>query len=65
MFQEFLENRKEEIIRDFEDGRYGSSVEEFNETLAELRLLKRYREMTNKMIQLGDIAEERMKEIGE
>ena len=59
---EFLANRREDIIRDFETGAItgGNALD----AISELRVMKRFKDMTKTMMQLGEIAEERMNEIG-
>lgn len=62
VLSDFLNNRREDIIRDFETGAItgGNALD----AISELRVMKRFKDMTRKMIQLGEIAEERMNEIG-
>lgn len=62
ILSEFLANRRDEIVQDFETGAVTSrNAEDF---LAELRVMKKFKNMCKKMISLGEIAEERMSEIG-
>ena len=60
VFEEFLTNRKAEIIREFEE-KYLDDGSVYD-NLAELRVMRKYRDMSAKMISLGEIAEERMSE---
>lgn len=62
VLSEFLDNRREDIIRDFETGTItgGNALD----AITELRVMKRFKDMARKMVQLGEIAEERMNEIG-
>ena len=62
VLSDLLNNRREDIIRDFETGAItgGNALD----AISELRVMKRFKDMTRKMIQLGEIAEERMNEIG-
>ena len=62
VLSEFLNNRREDIIRDFETGAItgGNALD----AISELRVMKRFKDMAKNMIQLGEIAEERMNEIG-
>lgn len=62
VLSEFLDNRREDIIRDFETGAItgGNALD----AITELRVMKRFKDMARKMVQLGEIAEERMNEIG-
>lgn len=62
VMSEFLDTRREEILRDFETGRI--SPENATEAIAELRVMKEFRRLTDNMIQLGELAEERMNENG-
>ena len=59
---ELSELRREDIIRDFETGAItgGNALD----AISELRVMKRFKDMTKTMMQLGEIAEERMNEIG-
>ena len=65
VWREFLNDRREEIISNFEVGNYGEDNDKFNETLAELRIIKKFRDMSTAMINLGEIAEEDLREYGE
>ena len=65
VWREFLNDRREEIISNFEIGNYGVNNDKFNETLAELRIIKKFRDMSTAMINLGEIAEEDLREYGE
>lgn len=59
---EFLDGRRAEIVRTLEDR---PRAEDYViNTLAELRVMKQFRRVMENMIQLGEIAEERMNEIG-
>lgn len=58
----FLNNRREEIIRVLETG-YTPTVQGLNDMITELRVMQKFRNVCNKMIQLGEVAEERMSEI--
>ena len=60
VFEEFLTNRKAEIVREFEE-KYLDDGSVYD-NLAELRVMRKYRDMSAKMISLGEIAEERMNE---
>ena len=62
VLNEFLSNRREDIIRDFETGVItgGNALD----AISELRVMKKFKDMARKMVQLGEIAEERMNEIG-
>lgn len=60
---EFLDNRREDIVRDLEAGTC-MSPEVVSSSLAELRVMKLFRSVASQKIQLGEIAEERMKKIG-
>ena len=62
VLSEFLDNRREDIIRDFETGVItgGNALD----AISELRVMKKFKDMAENMIQLGEIAEERMNEIG-
>ena len=62
VLNEFLTNRREDIIRDFETGAItgGNALD----AITELRVMKRFKDIARKMVQLGEIAEERMQEIG-
>ena len=62
VLNDFLMNRREDIIRDFETGAVtgGNALD----AISELRVMKKFRDVARKMIQLGEIAEERMNEIG-
>lgn len=62
VLKEFLDNRKEEIMREFEE-KYLSDGTIYDK-LAELRVMRKFMDMSAKMISIGEIAEERMKEIG-
>lgn len=64
VWQEFLMNRREEIIRDFESGLFCRG-DDFIEKLMELQVMKKYRDMSQMMIDLGEIAERKMSENGE
>lgn len=64
VFCEFLDSRKDEILRLMEGGCYNSHDAELDNWLAELRVMKRFKDICNKMIALGNIAEERMNKIG-
>ena len=61
VLKEFLYSRREEIIREFE----GKCLEDgaVYDKLAELRVMRKYQDMSAKMIALGEIAEERISEI--
>ncbi len=61
VLKEFLDSRREEIIREFE----GKCLEDgvVYDKLAELRVMRKYQDMSAKMIALGEIAEERISEI--
>lgn len=65
VWREFLNDRREEIIRNFEVGNYGADNNRFNETLAELRVIKQFRDMSESMIAAGELAEEELREYGE
>lgn len=62
VLNKFLSNRREDIIRDFETGVItgGNALD----AISELRVMKKFKDMARKMVQLGEIAEERMNEIG-
>lgn len=62
VLNDFLMYRREDIIRDFETGAVtgGNALD----AISELRVMKKFRDVARKMIQLGEIAEERMNEIG-
>lgn len=62
VLDEFLDGHREEIVRNLEAGTI--AVENLADALAELRVMKAFRGVTKSMIQLGEIAEERMNEIG-
>lgn len=62
VLKEFLDNRKEEIMREFEE-KYLSDGTIYDK-LAELRVMRKLMDMSAKMISIGEIAAERMKEIG-
>ena len=62
VFDEFLNEHREEIVRNLEAGMI--AVESLADALAELRVMKAFRGVTKSMIQVGEIAEERMSEIG-
>ena len=62
VFDEFLNEHREEIVRNLEFGTI--AAENLADALAELRVMKAFRGVTKNMIQLGEIAEERMNEIG-
>ncbi len=55
VFAEFLSNRKDEIIRDFEA--YGLNVIDKDGAITEIRVMRRFRDVCAKMISLGEIAE--------
>ena len=55
VFAEFLSNRKEEIIREFEA--YGVNVSDKDGALIELRVMRRYRDVCARMIDMGKQAE--------
>lgn len=63
VWADFLDSRKEEIIRLLETG-HVQDKEYMSDLVTELRVLQKFRDVCNKMIQLGEIAEERMNEIG-
>lgn len=66
VWREFLTNRREEIIRDLEYGHYkGMNEEMLNEELAELRILRKYQDVGNMMIDAGVLAEREMRINGE
>ena len=65
VWRKFLNDQREEIISNFEVGNYGADNDKFNETLAELRIIKKFRDMSTAMIKLGEIAEEDLREYGE
>ena len=65
VWREFLNDRREEIIQNFEQGNYGEDNDKFNETLAELRIIIKFRDMSTAMINVGEIAEEALREYGE
>lgn len=62
VLNEFLDSRREDIIRDFETGALtgGSALD----AITELRVMKKFKDVARKMVQLGEIAEERLNEIG-
>lgn len=62
VLNKFLSNRREDIIRDFETGVItgGNALD----AISELRVMKKFKDVARKMVQLGEIAEERMNEIG-
>ncbi len=62
VWREFLANRREEIVRLFEADTVMSA--DIEASLAELRVMKKFRDMSWKMIDLGDLAERRLSEIG-
>lgn len=62
VMSEFLDTRREGIVRDFETGRI--APENAAEAIAELRVMKEFRRLADNMIQLGELAEERMNENG-
>ena len=61
VLSEFLDNRREDIIRDFETGTItgGNALD----AITELRVMKRFKDMARKMVQLGEIAEERVNDL--
>lgn len=59
VWRNFLDERREEITKDFEDGHYDESM------VAELRVMKRFRNLCEAMITVGEIAEEDLREYGE
>ena len=62
VFGDFLDGRRAEIVRALEDK---PKAEDYViNALAELRVMKQFRRVIENMIQLGEIAEERMNEIG-
>ena len=62
VFGDFLDSRRAEIVRALEDK---PKAEDYViNALAELRVMKQFRRVIENMIQLGEIAEERMNEIG-
>lgn len=65
VWRKFLNDRREEIIQNFEVGNYGADNDKFNETLAELRIIRQFRDLSTAMINLGEIAEEDLREYGE
>lgn len=62
VWNEFLESRRIEILKAFENAPIPDDVT--RDLLAELRVMKKFRDICTKMIGLGEIAEERMNEIG-
>lgn len=62
VLDEFLDGHREEIVRNLEAGTI--AVENLADALAELRVMKAFRGVTKSMIQIGEIAEERLNEIG-
>lgn len=63
VFAEFLSNRKEEIIREFEA--YGVNVSDKDGALIELRVMRRYRDVCARMIDMGKQAEMELYKNGE
>ena len=62
VFGEFLDGRRTEIVRSLEAE---PKAEDYViNALAELRVMKQFHRVIGNMIQLGEIAEERMNEIG-
>lgn len=63
VWSEFLDDRRFEILRLLEQNVCYSS-EELQAFATELRVIRKFQDMSDKMIALGEIAEERMNEIG-
>lgn len=59
VWREFLDDRREEIIKSFENGFCN------DEMLAELRVMNKFRSLCEAMIAMGKIAEEDLREYGE
>lgn len=62
VMKEFLDNHRETIIREFE----GDSLDDLQvkEKLAELRVMRRFRDVCAKMISFGEIAESEIERYG-
>ena len=61
VLKEFLDDRREEIIRAFESGIYGDDI---SEPLSELRIMKRFRSLCQTQIDIGELAEKELTEYG-
>lgn len=61
VLKEFLYDRREEIVRIFENRLYGDDV---SMELAELRIMKRFRNLCQTQIDLGELAEKELSEYG-
>ena len=59
----FLSKRREEIIKNFEEDNYCEA--DIIKKLAELRVLREFKDFCKTKIEAGEIAKERMQEIGE
>lgn len=63
VFGSFLSKRREEIIKNFEEDNYSEA--DIPKKLAELRVLREFKDFCKTKIEAGEIAKERMQEIGE
>lgn len=63
VFAEFLSNRRDEIIREFEA--YGTNASDKDGAITELRVMGRFRNRCETMIHLGEIAEGELARNGE
>ncbi len=61
VLKEFLDDRRDEIIRGFENGEY---PEDINEPLSELRIMSRFRQLCQTQIDIGDLAEKELAKYG-
>ena len=61
VLKEFLDDRREEIIRAFENGIYAGDIKE---PLSELRIMKRFRSLCQTQIDIGELAEKELTEHG-
>lgn len=61
VWNKVLDERRDDILRDFENGVL--TVDNGRDATAELRIMKRFKDMAAKMIALGELAQERLNEI--
>ena len=61
VLKEFLDDRREEIISGFENGNY---PEDISEPLSELRVMNRFRQLSQTQIDIGELAEKELMNYG-
>lgn len=59
--REYLDKRRENIVRAIEDGIYHTGETAMTEALAELRVMRSFRVRRELLIQLGELAEEELR----